>query len=159
MRAFIGLGSNLEDPIAQVNDAIALLDETNGLERIATSLLYASPPMGPQDQPDYINAVVEVETLLAPLAVLNALQSIENCQGRVRERRWGPRTLDLDLLAYGEVVMHDERLQLPHPGIAERAFVLVPWAEIAADFEIIGLGKVQVLADACPLAGLEKINT
>ncbi len=159
MRAFIGLGSNLEDPIAQVNDAIALLDETNGLERIATSLLYASPPMGPQDQPDYINAVVEVETLLAPLAVLNALQSIENCQGRVRERRWGPRTLDLDLLAYGEVVMHDERLQLPHPGIAERAFVLVPWAEIAADFEIIGLDKVQVLADACPLAGLEKINT
>lgn len=159
MRAFIGLGSNLEDPIAQVNDAIALLDETNGLERIATSLLYASPPMGPQDQPDYINAVVEVETLLAPLAVLNALQSIENCQGRVRERRWGPRTLDLDLLAYGEVVMHDERLQLPHPGITERAFVLVPWAEIAADFEIIGLGKVQVLADACPLAGLEKINT
>lgn len=159
MRAFIGLGSNLEDPIAQVNDAIALLDETNGLERIATSLLYASPPMGPQDQPDYINAVVEVETLLSPLAVLNALQSIENCQGRVRERRWGPRTLDLDLLAYGEVVMHDERLQLPHPGIAERAFVLVPWAEIAADFEIIGLGKVQVLADACPLAGLEKINT
>jgi len=159
MRAFIGLGSNLEDPIAQVNDAIALLDETNGLERIATSLLYASPPMGPQDQPDYINAVVEVETLLSPLAVLNALQSIENCQGRVRERRWGPRTLDLDLLAYGEVVMHDERLQLPHPGIAERAFVLVPWAEIAADFEIIGLDKVQVLADACPLAGLEKINT
>jgi len=159
MRAFIGLGSNLEDPIAQVNDAIALLDETNGLERIATSLLYASPPMGPQDQPDYINAVVEVETLLAPLAVLNALQSIENCQGRVRERRWGPRTLDLDLLAYGEVVMHDERLQLPHPGITERAFVLVPWAEIAADFEIIGLDKVQVLADACPLAGLEKINT
>ncbi len=159
MRAFIGLGSNLEDPIAQVNDAIALLDETNGLERIATSLLYASPPMGPQDQPDYINAVVEVETLLSPLAVLNALQSIENCQGRVRERRWGPRTLDLDLLAYGEVVMHDERLQLPHPGITERAFVLVPWAEIAADFEIIGLDKVQVLADACPLAGLEKINT
>ena len=159
MRAFIGLGSNLEDPIAQVQDAMALLDETNGIKRVASSSIYASPPMGPQDQPDYINAVVEIETLLSPIAVLNALQSIENCQGRVRERRWGPRTLDLDLLAYGEVVMHDERLQLPHPGIAERAFVLIPWAEIAADFEIVDLGQVQALAAACPLAGLEKIST
>ncbi len=159
MRAFIGLGSNLEDPITQVKEAIALLDETNGIERIASSSLYASPPMGPQDQPDYINAVVEIETLMSPIAVLNALQSIENCQGRVRERRWGPRTLDLDLLAYGDVIMHDECLQIPHPGIAERAFVLVPWAEIAADFEIVELGKVDVLAAACPLAGLEKIKT
>ena len=159
MRSFIGLGSNLEDPIAQVQDAMALLDETNGIKRVASSSIYASPPMGPQDQPDYINAVVEIETLLSPIAVLNALQSIENCQGRVRERRWGPRTLDLDLLAYGEVVMHDERLQLPHPGIAERAFVLIPWAEIAADFEIVDLGQVQALAAACPLAGLEKIST
>lgn len=157
MRVFVGVGSNLEDPIKQVRKAIAALDETQGITRVATSSLYASPPMGPADQPDYVNAVVEIKTLLSPSAVLTALQAIENMHGRVRERRWGPRTIDLDLLAYADVTMHDERLQLPHPGVAVRAFVLQPWAEIAADFDVIGMGKVEVLAAACPLDGLEKL--
>jgi 2-amino-4-hydroxy-6-hydroxymethyldihydropteridine diphosphokinase len=122
------------------------------------SSLYRSPPMGPQDQPDYINAVAELETGLSAAELLSLLQAIEDQQGRVRgAARWGPRTLDLDILIYGQAQIKAPKLTVPHPGIAERPFVLYPLAEIAPDLEIPGCGALQKLLDRCPPKGLERL--
>jgi len=158
MRAFIGLGSNLESPVEQVLSAQKALDTVEDTKVIQHSSLYSSPPMGPQDQPDYINAVSEVETTLLPHALLDALQTIEQQQGRVRLRHWGERTLDLDLLLYGQDSISDERLTVPHPGIKDRAFVLYPLAEIAPELEIPGQGDVPNLLLLCPKEGLQRIT-
>jgi len=155
---FIGLGSNLADPIAQIESAILALNDVDEVTVVSRSSLYSSPPMGPQDQPDYINAVVEVDTTLFAHKLLDALQEIEQQQGRVRERHWGERTIDLDLLVYGNNTLDDERLNVPHPGIAERAFVLYPLAEIAADLKIPTLGNIEQLLEACPRDGLERME-
>jgi 2-amino-4-hydroxy-6-hydroxymethyldihydropteridine diphosphokinase len=147
-RACIGLGSNLDDPVRQVGSA---LDELAGLplsRLLRRSSLYRSPPMGPTDQPDYVNAAALIETALEPLELLDVLQAIEAAHGRRRELRWGPRTLDLDLLVYGDLRLDHPRLTLPHPGIAGRAFVLVPLAEIAPDLELPGTGSVAAAAAA-----------
>jgi 2-amino-4-hydroxy-6-hydroxymethyldihydropteridine diphosphokinase len=114
--------------------------------------------MGPQDQPDYVNAVLEIETELSAHGLLDKLQEIERIHGRVRKRHWGERTLDLDLLLFGDVVIDDERLKVPHPGIAERAFVLYPLAEIAPEITIPKLGLVSTLKQQCPPAGLDKME-
>lgn len=115
--------------------------------------------MGPQDQPDYINAVAELETMLPALRLLALLQEIENRQGRLRGPvRWGPRTLDLDLLIYGQERIVDPTLTVPHPGIAGRAFVLYPLAEIAPGLHIPGLGPLQGFLSRCPPAGLERLD-
>ncbi|MCW8976659.1 MAG: 2-amino-4-hydroxy-6-hydroxymethyldihydropteridine diphosphokinase, partial [Sedimenticola sp.] len=114
-------------------------------------------PMGPADQPDYINAVAAVETYLEPHPLLAELQAIEQQHGRKRERRWGARTLDMDLLIYGDRVLSDATLTLPHPGLAERAFVLYPLQQIAQSLIVPGLGSVDSLVTRCPLNGLEKI--
>lgn len=159
MRAvFIGLGSNLADPIAQIQSAIAAIDSLDEVTVITQSSLYSSPPMGPKDQPDYINAVIEVETTLFAHQLLDQLQTIELQQGRVRQRHWGERTIDLDLLIYGANQLDDDRLQIPHPGIAVRAFVLYPLAEIAPSLTIPSLGNIQQLLEACPLDGLQRID-
>lgn len=152
--AWIGLGSNLENPSQQVTDAFTELNTLPTTQLVSRSSLWQSKPFGPQDQPDFINAVAEITTDLAPLELLAQLQTIENLHQRKRERHWGPRTLDLDLLAYDQVVLNTETLTLPHPGIAERAFVLCPLAELDESLNIPNLGKVKQLiqqlgAEAC----------
>ena len=158
MRAYIGLGSNLADPIEQVKMAINNLQSLSDSQLVTWSSLYASPPMGPQDQPDYINAVAERETALTAHQLLDALQAIEQQQGRIRKRHWGERTLDLDVLIYGQNEIDDARLQIPHPGIALRAFVLYPLAEIAPDLKIPNVGKIEQLLQHCPRDGLRKLE-
>ena len=133
---YIGLGSNLDTPKQQLTSAIQALKNLPGSVWGIVSSFYLSKPMGPQDQPDYINAVAMIKTELTPHQLLDELQEIENQQGRVRKQRWGARTLDLDVLLYGQQFISDERLQVPHPGIAERNFVLFPLAEIAEDLHI-----------------------
>ncbi len=129
--AYIGLGSNLQQPAQQVRKALDWLSALDQCRLVAASSLYRSAPIGPQDQPDFINAVAGLETRLAPLALLDALQALEQRAGRVRHRRWGERSLDLDILLYGENVIRLPRLRVPHKEMENRAFVLQPLAEIA----------------------------
>jgi 2-amino-4-hydroxy-6-hydroxymethyldihydropteridine diphosphokinase len=158
---YIGIGSNLQQPIEQVKQALHHLAEIPHTRLIAFSPLYRSAPLGPADQPDYINAVAALATRLSPLALLDALQAIERQQGRVREgERWGPRTLDLDLLLYGEQQIHNDRLTVPHPGLGERNFVLYPLYDVAGeDLLIPGLDTLGHLLNACPRQGLELLET
>lgn len=157
--AYIGLGSNLQQPTFQINaarSAIAALPETN---EIAFSSLYRSPPMGPQDQPHYVNAVMAISTTRSPLDLLSDLQHIESNQGRVRQaQRWVARTLDLDILVYGDLQINTPTLTIPHIGISERAFVLYPLHEIAPQLNIQSLGAVTDLIKQCPLNGLERLK-
>ncbi len=145
--AFVGIGSNLEGPQAQVVaafDRLAMLPQTRLTLR---SSLYRSAPLGSRDQPDFVNAVAGLLTRLRPVDLLHALLDIEVAAGRIRdEDRWGPRSLDLDLLVVADHVIDSETLTLPHPRIAERNFVLLPFAEIAADVHIPGLGRVADIA-------------
>ena len=146
--AAVGVGSNLEGPAAQVTSGLRALGELPETRLLRQSALYATPPMGPPDQPDYVNAVALIATRLRPLALLDALQAIEQAHYRVRERHWGPRTLDLDLISYGDLVLAHPRLVLPHPGIAERAFVVIPLLEIAPELRLPGLPTLASLAAA-----------
>lgn len=153
-RAFIALGGNLGDTHAILRQA---LDDLAALPRtrlLARSRFYRTPPWGLREQPPFLNAAAELETALAPHELLDALLGIERAAGRVREgERWGPRTLDLDLLHMEGVALHDERLTLPHPRIAERAFVLLPLAELAPELELPGQGRVDALLAAADTAG------
>ncbi|PSV43802.1 2-amino-4-hydroxy-6-hydroxymethyldihydropteridine diphosphokinase [Photobacterium indicum] len=134
IRSYIAIGSNLGDPISQAMSAIKALKQITAITVVAESSLYSSTPMGPQNQPDYINAVVAIDTTLTPLELLNATQAIELEHGRVRkDERWGPRTLDLDIILYGDLEHHCERLTVPHYGMKVREFVLYPLAEIIPD--------------------------
>lgn len=133
-RVFIAVGSNLASPLDQVNAAIAALGEIPQSRVVAVSSFYRTPPLGPQDQPDYLNAAVELETDLTPEALLDNTQRIELQQGRVRkDERWGPRTLDLDIMLFGDEIIHTERLTVPHYDMHNRGFMLWPLAEIAPD--------------------------
>lgn len=132
---YIGLGSNLGDSRQILSEAIAKL-KTLGMVKV--SRLYQSPPMGPQDQPNYLNAVAELNTDLAPLDLLDHLQRFEQESGRVRLRRWGERTLDLDLLIYGNEKIQNERLTVPHIGILQRDFVVIPLLDLDADLQLNG---------------------
>ena len=132
-RCYLGLGSNLDEPIQQVRQTIAQLAALPACRLIAASGLYASAPIGPQDQPDFINAVVAIEAELAPLALLDVAQALEQQAGRKRLRHWGERTLDVDVLLYGEETIDLPRLKVPHPEMTQRAFVLRPLAELAPD--------------------------
>lgn len=147
--ATIGLGANLNDPAERVEYALAELDRLPGTRLTARSSLYASAPVGYVDQPDFINAVAQVETDLAPRALLVALLDIEHRHGRERSFRNAPRTLDLDLLLYGDAHFHEEGLTLPHPRMHERGFVLLPLLEIAPDATIPGRGRAADWLPAC----------
>ncbi len=130
---YIALGSNLNMPIQQLKLAIQAMADLPDTEIKKVSSLYQSQPLGPQDQPDYVNAVACLETGLSPLVLLDALQNIENGQGRIRLRRWGERTLDLDILLYDNQIIHNERLTVPHYDMQNREFVIVPLYEISPE--------------------------
>ncbi len=132
--AYIALGSNLASPLEQVNAAVQAIGEIPDSRIVAVSSFYRTPPLGPQDQPDYLNAAVALETTLAPEELLNHTQRIELQQGRVRKaERWGPRTLDLDIMLFGDEVINTERLTVPHYDMKNRGFMLWPLFEIAPD--------------------------
>ncbi len=146
VEVLVGLGSNLDGPTRQIETAFDLLDSMDRTRLQARSSLYRSAPLGGIEQPDFVNAAALLTTDLAPRAFLGELQSIERSRGRERgEIQWGPRVLDLDLLAYGGLSVEEPGLTVPHPGIASRNFVLLPLREIAPDFEIPGLGRVRDL--------------
>lgn len=155
---YIGLGSNLDDPEAQLQRAVDALRELPGLRLAAVSHVYRSAPLGPPgEQPDYLNATLAAITDLPPLELLDALQAIEDAQGRQRTERWGPRTIDLDLLLYGEQRIDEPRLKVPHPAMAERNFVLVPLTDICNPaLELPGLGELGELVERCPAGPLER---
>ncbi len=144
--AYIGLGSNLKRPGRQIEDAFELLARIPETRLIAQSGLYRSAPFGGIEQPDFVNAVAAMLTCLQPLRLLRELQRIEAERGRERkDLRWGPRTLDLDLLVYSDLRVQEPDLIVPHPGIAERNFVLLPLREVAPNIDIPGLGQISKL--------------
>ncbi len=158
--AFIGLGSNLSDPQAQIIKAIDAIAQIEDCSIETVSSLYYSRPMGPQDQPDYMNAVLSLNTNLAALALLDALQAIENISGRVRkDNRWGARILDLDILLYDADVINIERLTIPHYGIKLREFVLLPLAEIAPELCLPDGDSIRELSKNIDINGLKIHST
>lgn len=157
-RVYIGLGSNLADPAEQLRSAVAALGQLPGCRFVGVSAFYQSDSLLP-GQPRYTNAVAALDTALAPLALLDALQAIENDQGRERLERWGPRTLDLDILLFGDRLIDEPRLKVPHYQMQERAFVLYPLAELAPqDLRLADGRTLTDLLAACPFVGLERIS-
>jgi 2-amino-4-hydroxy-6-hydroxymethyldihydropteridine diphosphokinase len=154
--AYIGLGSNLEDPLAQVTRAFDELGDIAHSVLLARSAIYSSHAVGPE-QPDYINAVALLDTQLAPLALLDALQAIEQAHQRVRIQHWGPRTLDLDLLLYADQTIQHERLSVPHPYLTQRSFVLYPLADINPDLQLPDGTPLVDLLSCCPADGLVRL--
>ena len=154
-QVFVALGANLGDPLAHIKAAQLALAELATPGSLRHSPLYRSQPMGPADQPPYINGVSTFDTSLAPLALLDALQAIEQSEGRVRkDERWGPRTLDLDILLYGSLVMEDPRLTLPHYGMKQREFVLYPLADLSPNLVLPCGSTLAQLLTLCPTNGL-----
>jgi len=153
--AYVGIGSNLDEPATRVRKAFAALQALPDSGFARCSPLYRSAPMGPSDQPDFVNAAAVILTRLEPHDLMRGLQAIENAQGRRRDTtRWGPRTLDLDLLVLGSLVVDEPDLRIPHPGIAERNFVLFPLADLAPNMHVPGRGSVQKLLAEIGTAGL-----
>ena len=143
MRVWLGLGSNRQNPSARLREALDRLDRVDGVRLTGTSSFYRTPPWGDEEQDDFINAVASIETDVAPFALLAELQAIETRMGRERStRRWGPRIIDIDLLLYGDQMYFKDGLEIPHPRMHERAFVLVPMAELDASLEVPGHGRV-----------------
>ncbi|TNF99967.1 MAG: 2-amino-4-hydroxy-6-hydroxymethyldihydropteridine diphosphokinase [Gammaproteobacteria bacterium] len=158
VQVFIGLGSNLEKPIEQVHSALNAVKTLACDGRLSVSPLYRSKPMGPVDQPDYINAVAGFETVLEAEALLEQLQLIERLHGRVRDgERWGPRTLDLDILLYGQEMIDEPALTIPHPGMHQRAFVMLPLYDIAPELHIPGMGRLADLVKSVDRGDIEKL--
>ena len=159
VRAFIGLGSNLEDPAHQLRSAIDALAQLPLTRVLRHSRLFRTPPWGREDQPSFVNAVAELDTGLGANDLLRGLQQIEQCAGRDRVLKWGPRTLDLDLLLYADQRISDGILQVPHRHMHERAFVLVPLAELAPALVIPGVaGSVAELLAAVDCTGIEALG-
>ena len=158
MRAYVALGSNLGDSRQHLLDAIEALAALPQTAVTARSRIYRTPPWGVTDQPDFLNAVVALETALEPHDLLDALLAIERAAGRQRNgERWGPRTLDLDLLHVADQTVNDDRLTLPHPHIADRAFVLLPLHDVAPDLAIPGQGSVASLLRSVDTQGCEPL--
>ena len=154
--AYVGIGSNLDDPARQVEWAIEELKKCNKIRDLAISSLYIGPPMGPGDQPDFINAACGFLTTMVAENLLAYLRSLEDRRGRQRTTHWGPRVLDLDLLIYDRLRVAGDHLTLPHPGVHERSFVLYPLTEIAPELMVPGRGRVSQLAAACGRQGLKR---
>jgi len=157
IRVYIALGSNLAKPVDQVNCALEALAHMPRTKLVVCSAFYRSKPLGPQNQPDFLNAVVALDTELPPEELLDCTQAIEQNQGRVRKlERWGPRTLDLDMLLYGDRVINTERLTVPHYDMKNREFMLYPLAEIAPELVFHDGESLQTVLTHVPLNGLER---
>lgn len=157
-RAYIGLGSNLDGPERQVRRGIAALRGLPQVESLRASALYRTAPWGRLDQPPFINAVVEIETEMAPRTLLEALLDAERAAGRRRDGTlWGPRVLDLDVLLYGDACIDEPGLHLPHPRLHERAFVLLPLADLAPGLLVPGHGRVERLLSGVDCSGCERL--
>jgi 2-amino-4-hydroxy-6-hydroxymethyldihydropteridine diphosphokinase len=154
--AYVGLGSNLSDPEKQIKHAVALLSHIKNTKLSDLSSLYFSRPMGPQDQPDYMNAVAALQTELSPLELLDELQAVENKAGRVRkDNRWGARILDLDILLFDNDIINHQRLTVPHYGLELREFVLLPLAEISPELMLPNGKSILVLSQDIDTNGLK----
>ncbi|OCG58171.1 2-amino-4-hydroxy-6-hydroxymethyldihydropteridine diphosphokinase [Gilliamella sp. Nev5-1] len=154
---YIALGSNLEDPLAQANRAIVALKQLPNTKIADISPFYRSKPLGPQNQNDYLNAVIKLTTNLSPIELLDELQTIEKAQGRVRkDNRWGARTLDLDILLYDDLVINSERLTIPHYHMKNREFVLYPLFDISPELILPDNDKLYDLVTRCPKNELTK---
>jgi 2-amino-4-hydroxy-6-hydroxymethyldihydropteridine diphosphokinase len=152
-RAFVGLGGNLGDPQAAMREALHRLDASGDVRIVAVSSLYRTPPWGKIDQPDFLNAVAEVATRLDPRALLDLCLATESQLKRVRAERWGPRVIDMDVLWFDNRIVDEAGLQVPHPRMAERAFVMVPLAEVAPELPIRGLTAAE-LAERLDTSGI-----
>ncbi len=141
--AYIGLGSNLAQPHVQIKMAMSALNHLVTTKVITDSGYFASRPMGPEDQPDYINAVVEIKTMLSAAKLLTCCQKIEQQQGRLKTRHWGERSIDLDILLYAELQIKTEKLTVPHPGVCLRDFVYMPLLKINPDIIVPGIGQLS----------------
>ena len=160
VEAYIGLGSNLQNPKEQIKNALTELQDLEKSHLLAASSLYQTKPMGPADQPKFINAVAKIATTLTPDKLLTELQQIESLHKRRRTvERWGPRTLDLDIILYGDQQISTQRLKVPHSGMAEREFVLIPLQELDADLIIPGKGSLQELIEQLPEYEITKVET
>ena len=157
MLAFIGLGSNLEEPRDQINTALSSLDDVSEIEVLKTSSFYQSKPLLGMTGPDYLNVVCKIETKLSALDLLSKCQQIENKQHRVREIRWGSRTIDLDILLYGDEVISTKDLSVPHPEMIKRNFVLLPLFEIEPELELPGFGKLKELVRKVDSSSITKL--
>ncbi|MDC9719452.1 MAG: 2-amino-4-hydroxy-6-hydroxymethyldihydropteridine diphosphokinase [Gammaproteobacteria bacterium] len=158
VNAFIGLGSNLDNPKAHVIKALEELEQLPHSQLLLASKLYLSKPVGPQDQDHFINAVALVITELEPLTLLDELQAIEQRHQRVRERHWGPRTLDLDILLFGDQTIHHSRLTVPHAELPNRDFVIGPLLELSPNLSLPDGTQIQELLQSCPIDGLISIE-
>lgn len=156
-QVYLGIGSNLGDSVRQVQHAIEQLSQLPSSRLVASSSLYRTAPVGPQDQPDFINTVVALETQISPIALLDAAQQLEKDAGRKRLRHWGERTLDVDILLYGDQVIHQPRLDVPHPQMTKRAFVLFPLVEIAPHLVLPDGSNIRHWADGVLDQPVEKL--
>lgn len=154
VNAYVGLGSNLAEPLQQLARAVTALARLPATTLVAQSRFYRSRPVGPQDQPDFVNGAVRLDTALAPLELLDQLQAIEQAQGRERLRHWGPRTLDLDLLLYDQATIRQPRLTVPHPELPNRDFVLQPLLDLEPDLTLPDGRSLAELRRTCPDNGL-----
>ena len=156
--SYIGLGGNLDSPIQQLKTALISIDELPKTSLIKSSSFYGSKPLGPQDQPDFINAVCQIETELSATELLAALQKVEIEQGRIKKRRWGERLIDLDILLYGQEALDSADLTIPHSQIALRDFVLIPLAEVSPGLVIPNLGEIESLIEQLNESYLVALN-
>lgn len=156
---YIALGSNLNDPMHMVSSGLDALNTLAGATLITQSSWYRSKAIGPGEQADYVNGVAKLTTSLSSQELLSELQTIEKNHGRERHERWAARTLDLDILLYGNSIVGEENLTIPHPRLMERNFVLYPLAEISPELVLPNGLSLQSLLDRCPLEGLDKIRT
>lgn len=157
--SYIGLGSNLDQPLQQLRDAVIELASLPGTSLMTISSWYRSTPMGPQDQPDFINGVAKLQTSLSPRRLLEALQAIEQIHLRKKDRHWGPRTLDLDILLYGGQVIDDTDLKIPHPELHLRNFVLLPLAEITEQLIFPDGTSLVSHLENCPSDGIVRLSS
>lgn len=156
---YIGLGSNINQPYLQIKNAITALNNLPETKVLMDSGYFKSRPMGPEDQPDYVNAVIELQTTMNATELLQHCQLIEQQQGRIKKRHWGERTIDLDILLYAEQRMDSDDLTVPHPGICQRDFVYLPLLKLNAEIEIPGKGLLHDIVQAAGIQALTTLNT
>lgn len=153
--AYVGIGSNLNDPLNNVRNAFTALTQVERTRVLKTSRIFRTAPLGPIDQPHFYNAAAGLLTQLPPLKLLRSLKALEHQLGREVTVRWGPRVIDFDLLVYGAVVVQTDELTLPHPGLLQRAFALLPLAEVAPELQLRGSARMADLAATCDRTGIE----